>query len=100
MGAPGKIERLFLSAGLLLLVIFMVAHADRAISVRAELQQFRELRRNRTPEQSALISISERPRVNFNLWSEQRIDGYKSSLIQNFAPPLALLRISKIHLEV
>jgi sortase A len=100
MGALGKIERLFLSAGLLLLVIFMLAHVDRAISLRKELQQFRELRRNRTPEKSALVSISERPWVNFNLWSKQRIYGYNISLIHNFAPPLALLRISKIHLEV
>jgi sortase A len=38
--------------------------------------------------------------VDFSLWSEKRIDSYKQSLAQRFDPPLALLRVGKIHLEV
>ena len=35
-----------------------------------------------------------------SLWSEGRIAKYRQSLTQNFAPPLAVLRIPKIGLEV
>jgi sortase A len=33
-----------------------------------------------------------------SLWSEKRVEAYKESLTQHFERPLALLRISKIHL--
>ena len=38
--------------------------------------------------------------VNFKLWSEKRIEDYKESLVKNVAPPLAILRVAKINLEV
>jgi len=38
--------------------------------------------------------------VDFELWSDKRIAAYKETLTQRFDPPVALLEISKIHLEV
>jgi len=38
--------------------------------------------------------------VNFDLWSLKRITAYQESLRQYFAPPLAVLEIPKIGLEV
>jgi sortase A len=37
--------------------------------------------------------------ADVTLWSEKRVEAYKQSLTQHFERPLALLRISKIHLE-
>jgi sortase A len=38
--------------------------------------------------------------VDYSLWSEKRIKDYEASLAEHFDPPLAVLRIQKIHLEV
>ena len=38
--------------------------------------------------------------ADFSLWSEKRIEGYKESLVEHIGPPLAILRVAKIHLEV
>jgi sortase A len=38
--------------------------------------------------------------VDFSLWSEKRIAAFKESLTEHFDAPKAVLRISKIHLEV
>jgi sortase A len=38
--------------------------------------------------------------ADFSLWSEKRIQGYKESLVKNVDPPLAILRVGRIHLEV
>jgi sortase A len=51
------------------------------------------------------VSAAKRPErglatVDFSLWSEKRIEGYKMSLAQHLDPPLAVLRVDKIHLEV
>jgi sortase A len=37
---------------------------------------------------------------DFSLWDSKRIQAYKKSLLNNFDPPLAVLRINRIHLEV
>jgi sortase A len=37
--------------------------------------------------------------ADVTLWSDKRVEAYKQSLTQHFERPLALLRISKIHLE-
>jgi sortase A len=42
---------------------------------------------------------SETP-VDFSLWDTKRIQAYKESLLKNFDPPLAVLRINPIELEV
>ena len=38
--------------------------------------------------------------VDFSLWDTKRIQAYKESLLKNFDPPLAVLRINPIELEV
>jgi sortase A len=38
--------------------------------------------------------------VDYSLWSEKRIKDYEATLAEHFDPPLAVLRIQKIHLEV
>jgi LPXTG-site transpeptidase (sortase) family protein len=50
---------------------------------------------------SGFPELSSIPRsVDFALWSEKRVAAYKGTLSQRFDSPVALLEISKIHLEV
>jgi sortase A len=50
-----------------------------------------------TEDQKQHLDVSP---ADFSLWSEKRIEGYKESLVEHIGPPLAILRVAKIHLEV
>ena len=55
-------------------------------------------------EAQSLLSESEgttqESSVDFTLWDAKRIQAYKESLLRKFDPPLAVLRINRIGLEV
>jgi sortase A len=38
--------------------------------------------------------------IDFRLWSEKRVRAFEESLAKHFTPPLALLNIPRLHLEV
>jgi sortase A len=46
--------------------------------------------------------LSDRPSVpiDYSLWSAKRIAGYKDAIARQFAPPLAILRVPKLGIEV
>jgi sortase A len=96
----GRIERLLLVLGLLLLAIYVTAHVHRAILSRAELKRFRDLQGEQPVETAARFPPGTQFKLDFNLWSEKRIAAYEQSLTQYIDPPLAVLRISKVRLEV
>ena len=100
MKALRRTERLLLFAGLLLLAIFIGGHIHRSVLSREELDRFRELQAKGSPKAGADSVAGEPLKVDFSLWSEGRIAAYKQSLLQQFAPPLAVLRIPKLQLEV
>jgi sortase A len=94
------LQRLLLIFGLLLIGIYVGAHIHRAIMSRAELRRFEDLRAElRAEKPEGLLSVSGL-KVDFNLWSQKRIDAYERSLAEHFDPPLAILRIAKVGLEV
>lgn len=95
-----KIERLLLVAGLLLVAAFIGGHVHRTILSRQELSRFRELQAAPSTKAGVPSVAGQALKVNFSLWSEGRIAAYKQSLLEQFAPPLAVLRISKLQLEV
>lgn len=100
MKALRRTERLLLFAGLTLLAIFIGGHIHRSVLSREELDRFRELQA-KSSTKAGVDLVAGRPlKVDFSLWSEGRIAGYKESLLQQFAPPLAILRIPKLQLEV
>lgn len=96
----GKIERLLLILGLLLSVVFGAVLAYRAILSRTELRRFQNLQKEHSvatktgPDPGSVLG------VDFSLWSPDRITAYEHSLQRYFPAPLAVLRISKVHLEV
>jgi sortase A len=100
MKALRRTERLLLFAGLILLAIFIGGQIHRSVLSREELDRFRELQAKGSAKAEA-DSVAGKPlNVDFSLWSEGRIAAYKQSLLQQFAPPLAVLRIPKLQLEV
>ena len=99
MGSLHKIERLLLLLGLALLSIYVAARIHGALLSRAAIS-----RMSPSHAESSVIT-DPRPQLDFSpadfsLWSEKRIEGYKESLVQQVDPPLAVLRVAKIHLEV
>ena len=87
------LERLFWAIGLVCLVIWGVLRIDQAADSRHELVRFDALRaETRATAQVATPDMS--------LWDTERIAAWRSSLEQEAPPPLAVLRIPKIGLEV
>ena len=94
------IELGLLVAGALLLFIFVAALLHREILSRTALETFKAANPNQTTERSIPLSWTKEFRHDFSLWSGERVAAYKTSLSLHFDPPLAVLRISKINLEV
>jgi sortase A len=94
-----RIERALMVLGLGLLAVYVAMRTDWALLARARILSFEASRKSLSIPlgQSGWQNVSP---VDFTLWSEKRIDSYKQSLVQRFDPPLALLRVAKIHLEV
>jgi sortase A len=100
MRIAGSIQRLLLIVGLLLIGIYLGAHIHSAIMTRAALKRFQDLRAEGRVDGSVGLLSESRLKVDFNLWSPKRIEAYEQSLREHFNPPLAVLRISKLGLEV
>jgi sortase A len=95
-----RIERLLLILGLLLIAIYVAAYVHRAILSRAELKRFRDLQGDQPVETAVRFPPGTQFKLDVTLWSEKRIAAYEQSLTAHLDPPLAVLRISKVHLEV
>ena len=103
MRGVGKLGRFMLISGLLILGIYLGARVYATFSSRSEARRLE----NRPPasrqpvaqEHAAGLSfVLKEP--DFSLWSPQRIKHYQASLAAQLGPPVALLRIPKIRLEV
>jgi sortase A len=93
---PWLAERLAWTIGIVCLVVYGAFRIAGAVGTRHELARFKGQRSSR-----------ERERLRFelkapdqSLWSADRIRAWQASLQQRSAPPLAVLRIPKIRLEV
>jgi len=99
MKCLGRIERLLLILGLVLIAIYAAAYVHRTILSRAELKRFRDLQAEQSVETSDHFPPVTQFKLDVSLWSQKRIAGYEQSLTGYVDPPLAVLRISKVHLE-
>jgi sortase A len=98
MSWSSKLERLLVIFGVLMLTLYGAAWIDRATLSNAELLRFKSRQLISAGEsQEAPQSVAN---PDLSLWSKQRINGYRESLAAHFAPAIAVLRISKIQLEV
>jgi sortase A len=107
-----RTERLALILGITFCMVFVLAHLHRAIMLRAEVSRFEESKVKAADPADATQAaksakargigthISGAQRGEYPLWSSQRIQAYVKSLAGEVEPPLAMLRIPKIQLEV
>jgi sortase A len=94
-----RIEPVLFMVGFAMLAFYLGARIHAGLWSRASILSFEESRKG----SSTGLARSDRhdnSGVDFNLWSDKRIEAYKQSLAQHFDPPLAVLRVEKIHLEV
>jgi sortase A len=94
----GKLERVLMIVGLLLLAIYMAAIIHRTVLPKAELQRFKTRQSVSAGALQEVALTGADP--NFGSWSQQRIRDYQESLAGHFAPAIAVLRIPRIQLEV
>lgn len=90
-------QRLLMVLGIALLAAFLGAQIHGAFFSHMAILAF-EASKNATVAQET-PPRQQASGADVTLWSDKRIAAYKQTLTQHFAPPLALLRISKIHLE-
>lgn len=117
--ARGPLERMFhqtgralLIAGVLLLSFFFGAYMHRFIMVKVEMARFDDVRKataNKIPaahsgEQGSAPARRVRPgqerKKNNDSWPVAQLKNYAHSFAQRTTPPLAVLRIAKLNLEV
>jgi len=92
------LENVLLMCGLTLLLVYLGILADSAMESQALLRRFEETRAAARPATSA--QTVSRMTADFSQWSAKRVKGYEQSLDAVIDPPLAVLRIPKIGLEV
>ncbi len=81
-----------------MLAVYAAAWIQRATLSNAELLRFKSRQLVSVANPQGVPQSAENP--DLSLWSKQRISGYRESLAAHFAPAIAVLRISKIQLEV
>ena len=91
-----RAERVVLATGLALLGFWGLARLHRAVASREAIVRFRSVL---VGNFSPAVDPSLGSKVDFRLWSNNRIAAYEASLTQKKDMPIAILRIPKISLE-
>lgn len=94
-----SLERLVLFFGILLVSIYIANWAYSAVYSRASVQSFWV---SQASAQTA-VEVSSQPQSglpDLRLWSETRIKAYQASLLVNVPPPLGVLEIPSLQLQV
>ena len=93
-------ERLLLFTGLLLVFIYIGSRVYRSLYSRTAVHEYMQNHAAGSVEKAAvpLKPVSAIP--DFRLWSQKRIKAYQTSLAGDFAPPLGVLKISLLDIEV
>lgn len=95
-----RAERLLLAVGLLLLVLWALARLYQSAASRAAIARFQAKVAGVPPQNlSPVVDVAVGSRVDFGLWSTNRITAYIESLTLKGDPPLAVLRIPAVHLQ-
>jgi len=96
-GARRLIEWTLLAVGAVLLVFYAAARIHGEAGRRAGLRQFASLEKG---VHRASLTLPSPSAVDDRLWSAKRIVAFKETLTLKVAPPIAVLRIPRIGLEV
>ena len=89
-------ERVLITAGLICVLIYVCARIYATAMYQAGLWSFSQLKSS-----SAIAKHEEHSRaVDFNLWAGKRVTAYKQALAAHVGPPLAVLSIPRLRLDV
>jgi sortase A len=94
------IERLLLVLGLVSVAIYIAALVHRSVLSRAELKRFHDIQARQAGGPLSQFPPAAQFKLDSTLWSPERIAAYEQSLEERLDPPMAVLRIAKVHLEV
>lgn len=100
--SPGirRVERIVLGIGLILLGLWGSARIYQSAESRAAIARFQERVAGIPPQNlSPSVDPAVGSRVNFQLWSKNRIIAYTQSLSQKSDLPIALLRIPSLNMQ-
>ena len=100
MKAVSSTQRLLLILGVLLVGIYVAAYFYREVVSRAIVKRFDDLRTEAPVKPAAALLPTSGFKCDFSQWSKKRIAEYEESLAARINPPLAVLHISKVQLEV
>ncbi len=94
-----RLERVLLFCGILLVSVYIGSRFYGAVYSRSSLQSFW------TSQAAAQTAVAASPRsqsslTNFRLWSEKRIQKYQASLLVKVPPPLGVIEIPSLRLQV
>ena len=95
-----RAERILIICGVTLLVAYVAIRVHGELYSGAAISSFKAAHATKPVQESPRLQLDSFRNADFSLWSEKRVEAYKQSLAQRFDQPLALLRISKIGLEV
>lgn len=100
MSRLGSIQRLLLITGVVLIGFYLGARIYGGLMSRAATKRFEQIQAAQRLDESAGAVLESRQNVDFTLWSEKRIQAYEETLLVQFKPPMGILHISKVNLEV
>jgi len=86
--------------GLFLVLIYSAVRIYSGAYSRAALREFSQKQESATANGPENPTSRKAGTPDFRLWSEKRIEAYQSSLLGNVPPPLGVLKIPSIELEV
>jgi sortase A len=89
-----------LLSGLFLVLIYSAVRMYSGAYSRAALREFSQKQKSTTANGPENPPSRKAGTPDFRLWSEKRIEAYQSSLFGNVPPPLGVLKIPSIELEV
>jgi sortase A len=94
-----KLEKILLISGIFLVSVYVANRFYSGIYSQASVQSF-WAQQTSSPILAEVQSKQRSETPDFRLWSEKRIRAYQASLAANVAPPLGVLEISTLHLQV
>lgn len=95
------LERFLLVTGVVLCLWFVGGVVYRHVGSRLAMRAFRNSKTTvETHVPKASAPSAENLTVDYTLWSAKRIAAYKDALARQFTPPLAILRVPKVGIEV
>jgi sortase A len=95
-----RLDRILFVVGATLVVIAVAARFQGELSAHLALKRFAAAQSEARSTALSSDTLRSTPKADTRLWSAERIRGYVESLVSPSTPPLAILRIPKLQLEV